>query len=168
MTAALLKGSFMNFFRNPWAIIILVLLVVLLFGAGKLPGLARNVGKSMRIFKSEVEELRGEDSDDAEDEDRGRREQRPSRGREADARDDRRRADQERRYDPRDDEGAPAPRRHAGTPPGAPRARPRRPPRTRPTTPPAATDTDRRRRTLRGPDPGVPARDAGRKHTRGE
>jgi|SRR5690625_4896757 len=105
MTAALLKGSFMNFFRNPWAIIILVLLVVLLFGAGKLPGLARNVGKSMRIFKSEVEELRGEDSDDAEDEDRGRRDQRPSRGREDDARDDRRRDDQERRYDPRDDEG---------------------------------------------------------------
>ena len=105
MTAALLKGSFMNFFRNPWAIIILVLLVVLLFGAGKLPGLARNVGKSMRIFKSEVEELRGEDSDDAEDEDRGRRDQRPSRGREDDARDDRRRHDQERRYDPRDDEG---------------------------------------------------------------
>lgn len=105
MTAALLKGSFMNFFRNPWAIIILVLLVVLLFGAGKLPGLARNVGKSMRIFKSEVEELRGEDSgDDEEDEDRGRRDQRPARGREDDARDDRR-DDQERRYDPRDDEG---------------------------------------------------------------
>src|SRR5690625_5445399 len=80
MTAALLKGSFMNFFRNPWAIIILVLLVVLLFGAGKLPGLARNVGKSMRIFKSEVEELRGEDSaDDEEGEDRGRRDQRSSR-----------------------------------------------------------------------------------------
>ena len=98
MTAALLKGSFMNFFRNPWAIIILVLLVVLLFGAGKLPGLARNVGKSMRIFKSEVEELRGEDSaDDEEGEDRGSRED--------DARDDRRRHDQERRYDPRDDEG---------------------------------------------------------------
>lgn len=106
MTAALLKGSFMNFFRNPWAIIILVLLVVLLFGAGKLPGLARNVGKSMRIFKSEVEELRGDDSgDEEEDEDRGRRDQRPSRGREDDARDDRRRDDQERRYDPRDDEG---------------------------------------------------------------
>ena len=106
MTAALLKGSFMNFFRNPWAIIILVLLVVLLFGAGKLPGLARNVGKSMRIFKSEVEELRGEDSaDDEEGEDRGRRDQRSSRSREDDARDDRRRHDQERRYDPRDDAG---------------------------------------------------------------
>ena len=113
MTAALLKGSFMNFFRNPWAIIILVLLVVLLFGAGKLPGLARNVGKSMRIFKSEVEELRGDDSgDEEEDEDRGRRDQRPSRGREDDARDDRRRDDRERQYDPRDDDEAEPVRAH--------------------------------------------------------
>src|SRR5690625_1766463 len=106
MTAALLKGSFMFFFRIPWAFIILVLLVVLLFGVGKLPGLARNVGKSMRIFKSEEEELRGEDSAvDEEGEDRGRRDQRFSRSREDDARDDRRRHDQERRYDPRDEEG---------------------------------------------------------------
>ena len=51
--AALLKGSLMNLFRNPWAIVLLVLLVVLLFGANKLPGLARNMGQSMRIFKSE-------------------------------------------------------------------------------------------------------------------
>lgn len=109
MTAAPLKGSFMNFFRNPWAIIILVLLVVLLFGAGKLPGLARNVGKSMRIFKTEVEELRGEDSADDEDDDRGRREQRSGRDREHDAREDRRRDEQDRSYDPRDDEAEPVP-----------------------------------------------------------
>ena len=109
MTAALLKGSFMNFFRNPWAIIILVLLVVLLFGAGKLPGLARNVGKSMRIFKSEVEELRGDDADEDEDEvDRERRDRLPSsREREYDARDDRGRDDRERQHDPRADEPEP-------------------------------------------------------------
>lgn len=99
MTAALLKGSFMNFFRNPWAIIILVLLVVLLFGAGKLPGLARNVGKSMRIFKSEVEELRGDESgeeDEAAD-DRERRDRRSSQESDHGAREDR-----DRQYDPRD------------------------------------------------------------------
>lgn len=111
MTAALSKGSFMNFFRNPWAIIILVLLVVLLFGAGKLPGLARNVGKSMRIFKSEVEELRGDDADEDEAEgenDRDRRDRRPSsREREYDARDDRGRDDRERQHDPRADEAEP-------------------------------------------------------------
>lgn len=54
---------------KPWHILILVLLVLLLFGAGKLPSLARNVGKSMRIFKSEVEELRGDDKAEAEDDD---------------------------------------------------------------------------------------------------
>lgn len=114
MTAALLKGSFMNFFRNPWAIIILVLLVVLLFGAGKLPGLARNVGKSMRIFKSEVEELRGDEAGEDEDEDdRERRDRRPSsRDREYDARDDRGPDDRERQHDPRGDDEAEPVRAH--------------------------------------------------------
>ena len=41
---ALLKGTSMNFFRNPWAIVLLIVLVILLFGANKLPGLARNMG----------------------------------------------------------------------------------------------------------------------------
>lgn len=49
-----------NFFK-PWTIVILLLLVVLLFGANKLPGLARNLGESMRIFKSEVSEMRKDD-----------------------------------------------------------------------------------------------------------
>ena len=84
----------MNFFRNPWAIVLLVVLVILLFGANKLPGLARNMGKSMRIFKSEVEELRGEDRG-SEEEDVDERPARPSRPRE-DRRDD-------REYDPRED-----------------------------------------------------------------
>ena len=52
-----------NFFK-PWTIAILLLLVVLLFGANKLPGLARNLGESMRIFKNEVSEMRKEDDND--------------------------------------------------------------------------------------------------------
>lgn len=89
----------MNFFRNPWAIVLLIVLVILLFGANKLPGLARNMGKSMRIFKSEVEELRG-DEKGSEDED----DERPSRSaRPRDDRADDRRARDEREYDPRDD-----------------------------------------------------------------
>src|SRR5699024_12637386 len=93
---ALLKGTSMGFFRNPWAIVLLIVLVILLFGANKLPGLARNMGKSMRIFKSEVEELRGEDrgSEDGEDED-----ERPAR---SDRPREERRDDRE--YDPRDDQ----------------------------------------------------------------
>ncbi|MGO1283766.1 MAG: Sec-independent protein translocase subunit TatA [Brachybacterium sp.] len=89
----------MNFFRNPWAIVLLIVLVILLFGANKLPGLARNMGKSMRIFKSEVEELRG-DEKGSEDED----DERPTRAaRPRDDRADDRRARDEREYDPRDD-----------------------------------------------------------------
>ncbi|WP_262426448.1 twin-arginine translocase TatA/TatE family subunit [Brachybacterium sp. Z12] len=67
-----------------------------MFGANKLPGLARNMGKSMRIFKSEVEELRG-DEKGSEDED----DERPTRAaRPRDDRADDRRARDEREYDP--------------------------------------------------------------------
>lgn len=41
-------------------ILLLVLIVLLLFGARRLPELAQSVGKSMKIFKSEVKELRDE------------------------------------------------------------------------------------------------------------
>jgi len=37
-----------------WHWIAILLIVVLLFGAPKLPGLARSVGQSMRIFRSEM------------------------------------------------------------------------------------------------------------------
>jgi sec-independent protein translocase protein TatA len=95
---------------KPWHIIILVLVVLLLFGAGKLPSLARNVGKSMRIFKSEVDELRGDEPEDEEDEDSRDRRDRSSSGRRDDrdarssreARDDRSGRD-DRAYDPRED-----------------------------------------------------------------
>ena len=45
-----------------WHIIIIVVLAILLFGAPKLPGLARSVGQSLRIFKSEVRQLKDEDA----------------------------------------------------------------------------------------------------------
>jgi sec-independent protein translocase protein TatA len=34
---------------------------VLVFGAGKLPNAARSLGQSMRIFRSEVKEMRSDD-----------------------------------------------------------------------------------------------------------
>ncbi|PMC75319.1 Sec-independent protein translocase subunit TatA [Brachybacterium sp. UMB0905] len=96
----------MGFMRNPWAIVLLIVLVILLFGANKLPGLARNMGQSMRIFKSEVEEMRGEDRDrDDEDaaDDRDRRYDDRDRDRRYDDRDrDRRHDDRDRRYDDRE------------------------------------------------------------------
>ncbi|HLS24844.1 MAG TPA: twin-arginine translocase TatA/TatE family subunit [Beutenbergiaceae bacterium] len=48
--------------RNPAFWVVLFLVIVLLFGANKLPGLAGSVGKSLKIFKKEVSELQ-EDGD---------------------------------------------------------------------------------------------------------
>lgn len=106
----------MNLFRNPAALVILLILVILLFGAGKLPGLAKNLGQSMRIFKSEVEEMtHNRDEDDEDDDPRDRRhdDRRDRRYEDEDRRDRRydddrrdRRYDDDRRerdYDPRDD-----------------------------------------------------------------
>lgn len=42
---------------SPWHWAILAVLVVVLFGAKRLPDAARSLGKSMRIFKSEIREL---------------------------------------------------------------------------------------------------------------
>lgn len=56
-------------FNNPRTLIILLIIVVLLFGASKLPGLARNLGRSARILKAEAEGLSedGKKSDAAPD-----------------------------------------------------------------------------------------------------
>lgn len=52
---------------RPWHIIVLVVVLVLLFGAKKLPGAARGLGQSLRILKSETKNLRDDDKkeDDA-------------------------------------------------------------------------------------------------------
>jgi len=47
----------------PWHIIILVVVLVLLFGAKRLPGAARSLGESMHIFKSSVQGKEGSQSD---------------------------------------------------------------------------------------------------------
>jgi sec-independent protein translocase protein TatA len=49
---------FTNFGPGHWAVLAVV--VILLFGAKKLPEAARSLGKSLRIFKSEVRELQNE------------------------------------------------------------------------------------------------------------
>jgi sec-independent protein translocase protein TatA len=45
---------------SPWHWAIIAVVVILLFGSKKLPDAARSLGKSMRIFKSEVRELQNE------------------------------------------------------------------------------------------------------------
>lgn len=45
---------------NGWMIAIIAVLIILLFGAPKLPKLAKSMGQSMRIFNSEVKTMRNE------------------------------------------------------------------------------------------------------------
>jgi sec-independent protein translocase protein TatA len=44
--------------------LIVIAVFVLLFGAKKLPDAARSLGKSMRIFKSEIKEMQADGKDD--------------------------------------------------------------------------------------------------------
>jgi sec-independent protein translocase protein TatA len=50
---------------SPWHWAILAVVVILLFGAKKLPDAARSLGKSMRIFKSELREMQTETKSEA-------------------------------------------------------------------------------------------------------
>ncbi len=43
-----------------WHIVILVLVVVVVFGWKRLPDASRSLGRSMRIFKSEVSEMKND------------------------------------------------------------------------------------------------------------
>jgi sec-independent protein translocase protein TatA len=43
---------------RPWHIAVLVVVVIVLFGAKRLPGAARSLGQSMRILKAETAGLR--------------------------------------------------------------------------------------------------------------
>jgi sec-independent protein translocase protein TatA len=58
-------GIFGNAFGWPHLIVILVI-VLLLFGAPKLPGLAKSIGQSMKIFKEEIKTDKAEDKRDGE------------------------------------------------------------------------------------------------------
>lgn len=48
-----------------WHLLIILAVVLLLFGATRLPALSRSLGQSVRIFKSETKHLRAEDADAA-------------------------------------------------------------------------------------------------------
>lgn len=47
---------------EPWHLIIILALLVLLFGSRKLPDAARSVGQSLRIFKSEMKAAAKDDT----------------------------------------------------------------------------------------------------------
>jgi sec-independent protein translocase protein TatA len=50
-----------------WELILIVLVILLLFGAKKLPELARGSGRALRIFKAETKGLADDDEDDVSD-----------------------------------------------------------------------------------------------------
>ncbi|MEU9047626.1 MULTISPECIES: Sec-independent protein translocase subunit TatA [unclassified Kitasatospora] len=47
---------------EPWHILVMVAVLILLFGSKKLPEMARGLGKSMRILKAETAAMREESS----------------------------------------------------------------------------------------------------------
>lgn len=51
---------------KPWHVIVLVVVLILLFGAKRLPDAARSLGRSLRIIKAETAGLRDDDKDLAE------------------------------------------------------------------------------------------------------
>ena len=50
-----------------WELVLIVLVILLLFGAKKLPELARGSGRALRIFKAETKGLVDDDDDDVSD-----------------------------------------------------------------------------------------------------
>jgi sec-independent protein translocase protein TatA len=45
-----------------WEILVILVLVMVLFGAKRLPDAARGLGRSLRIFKAEIKEMHDEDT----------------------------------------------------------------------------------------------------------
>ncbi|MGI5467214.1 Sec-independent protein translocase subunit TatA [Streptomyces sp. CA-132043] len=50
---------------EPWHLLIVAVMFILLFGARKLPDTARSLGKSLRILKSEAKAMKTDDAPSA-------------------------------------------------------------------------------------------------------
>lgn len=46
-----------------WHFLIIIAVVVLLFGAPKLPGLAKSLGQSLRIFRGEMKQMKDDSTE---------------------------------------------------------------------------------------------------------
>jgi len=51
-----------DLFDNPWKVLIVAAVLIVLFGSKKLPDAARSLGRSMRILKTEVSSLHQDES----------------------------------------------------------------------------------------------------------
>ncbi|NSC20708.1 twin-arginine translocase TatA/TatE family subunit [Streptomyces albus subsp. chlorinus] len=56
---------------KPMEIVLILLVILLLFGAKKLPDMARSLGKSARILKSEAKQMKKESASDSDADNRG-------------------------------------------------------------------------------------------------
>jgi sec-independent protein translocase protein TatA len=54
-----------DLFDSPWKVLIIAALLIVFFGARKLPAAAHSLGKSMRILKREVSGLHEDDDESA-------------------------------------------------------------------------------------------------------
>jgi sec-independent protein translocase protein TatA len=50
-----------DLFDSPWKVLIVAVVLIVLFGSKKLPDAARSLGKSMRILKTEVQDLHSDE-----------------------------------------------------------------------------------------------------------
>jgi sec-independent protein translocase protein TatA len=50
-----------DLFDSPWKILIVAVVIIVFFGSRKLPDAARSLGRSMRILKSEVQGMHGDE-----------------------------------------------------------------------------------------------------------
>lgn len=51
----------MGFLREPSHLLIIAVVVLVLFGSRRLPDAARGLGRSMRIFKSEMQQMKDDE-----------------------------------------------------------------------------------------------------------
>jgi sec-independent protein translocase protein TatA len=52
----------MGFLKEPSHVLLLLVVVLVLFGGRRLPDAARGLGRSMRIFKSEIKQMQDDDA----------------------------------------------------------------------------------------------------------
>jgi TatA/E family protein of Tat protein translocase len=57
----------MPFLREPSHILLLLIVVIVLFGAKRLPDSARSLGRSLRIFKSEMIDMKNDEKNENKD-----------------------------------------------------------------------------------------------------
>jgi len=48
---------------GPWEILIIVLLIVILFGHAKIPGMMKNLAGGIKVFKKELKDTKSENAD---------------------------------------------------------------------------------------------------------